>query len=341
MNSTQIKVAADTDHEPGNVLYLACTPLQIINAAEARDRFHTGDNNVLVMVHSPRMWSKKRRHMVELAESMIDQEWSFVWHVRMTRLKQLVFPLLARSLASRVTPCDQIYTGGFQTQQCHLINTIPHRKLTIIDGGACIHSVHDLLPKFSKKRRLHSLIPGLQPMLPDLSNADYFTSYSIPIPADRMILNDYRSLRTRLISQLPVRDEIVFISQPLEHDLGIHISMADIVESAMQHHGVTRCRHILHPRETQTLPYSERLPYLIELFGLREGYLPKAFVTFMSSAARSIQLIYGVPVTCYDIQPLLPVGTPETTRIELDAVYQDFADSGLPVLKYPTHRRAA
>lgn len=327
--------------EARNVLYLACTPLQIINAAEARDRFHSADHNVLVMIHSPRMWSKKQRHMVRLAQSMIDAEWSHVWHLQLTRIKQFIFTFLARQFRSQVTPCYQIYTGGFQTQQRHLMNVIPHEKLTIVDGGSCIHSMHDAIQRQPKKRWGQSLIPGLQAQLPDLNKVNFFTSYSIPVREDRLILNDYRALRAKLIRTLPVRDEIVFISQPLEHDLGIQIDMADMVNAAMRDHGVKRCRHILHPRERQTLACSERLPYLIELFGIREGYLPRAFVTFMSSAARSIQLIYGVPVTCYDILPVLPARTSRATLDELEAVYRDFADSGLPVRPLPTARRAA
>lgn len=320
---------------PRSNLFLACTPLQIINAIEARDRFHAHDRNFLVMVHSPRRQSKHRDHLFQLTDSLIDDAWEHVWNLKLTKLSQLFFPLAARGMRTRIGQCDCVYTGGFQTQQCHLINTIPHQSLIIIDGGASTHSVPQLLRNGGKRRRFYSLIPGMRPHLPPGVQPRYFTSYDLDVPKEQVILNDYQILRNRLQSTLPQRDEIVFISQPLERDLNVHVNTRAVIDAAMTYHGVSRFRYLLHPREKHTPEGSERLPCLVELFGLNEGYLPKAFVTYMSSAARSLQMIYGLPVTCYDMTPGLPDSTSEQTKRELAVVYDDFRRSGITVLDLP------
>lgn len=321
-------------------LFLACTPLQIINAIEARDRFHTNDRNFLVMVHSPRSYTQQRKHLFQVTDDLIDESWEDVWNLKLSKFSQLVFPLTARGIRRRLGPCANIYSGGLQTQQCHLINSVPHDRLIMLDGGACIHSIPQLLKSGSRRRRLHSLIPGMRPRLAPNTTASYFTSYDVNVSNSEVIRNDYRVLRNRLQKSLPQRDEIVFISQPLEHDLKVNINHQVVIETAMRYHGVTEYRRILHPREKHQPERSERLPYLIELFGLREGYLPKAFVTYMSSAARSLQLIHGLPVTCFDMRPELPSGTDQLTRIELDKLYADFQRSGITVLELPEEARS-
>jgi hypothetical protein len=324
---------------PPTNLFLACTPLQILNCAEARDRFHAGENNYLIMFHSPRAASARQAHLHRLADATMDAGWTRTWNLRLTRLTQLFFPLLAAKLRRTIGPCQTLYTGGFQTQQRHMIHTVPHQQLVVVDGGAGVlqSAINTWRQQGSRGRGLRQLIPGLKTSLPDLDKARFFSSYLLDVEPDRVLFNDYRSLRNRVINGLPVRDEIVFLSQPLERDLGVTIDAEASLQAALQYHGVTRYRWILHPRETSGPPGAEKLPYLAEFFGLQEGYLPKAFVTWMSSAARTLPLIYGRPVTCIDMQPALPVTASAATREELSLTYADFAAAGAVILPLPGH----
>ena len=325
----------DTAREKAN-LFLACTPLQILNATEARDRFHPNEKNFLVMFHSPRFWSRKRAHFYELTESLIDHHWAKSWNLKLNKISQLFFPLIGKSMQRVMGPCANIYTGGFQSQQSHLINTVPHDRLIVVDGGAgvteaALRTFHSGV----RKKTFHAWIPGMKPQLPSLQNADFFTSYNLNVAPERVAFNDYRMFRRNVAGKLPIRDEIVFLSQPLERDLDVHVDAKAVVEAAMKYHGVSKSRFILHPRETSGPEGCEKLPYLIELFGIREGYMPKAFVTYMSAAARSLSLIYGQPVTCFDIMPALPSNASDATIVSLTSVYSDFAASGLPILELP------
>lgn len=315
-------------------LYLACTPLQILNATEARDRFHGDDENFLVVTQSPRTQTKRRLEFNQMLESLIDDRWSNVWNLKLGRITQLFFSITGRSIQNAVGNCDAIYTGGFQTQLRHLINTVPHEKLVVLDGGAgCSSSA--LSRQEENPTKLYRLIPGMRVDFPSLDDASFFTSYDLDVDPERIIHNDYRMLQQRVRDGVPIRNEIVFISQPLERDLGVRINTDRLLQHAMQLYGVNSYRNILHPRMPRTDVRSEHLPYLIELFAMREGYLPKAFVTYMSSAARNIQLLYDCPVTCYDILPLLPESTPGLLRKELVEVYNDFDSSGMRVIPVP------
>ncbi|MFM8727626.1 MAG: hypothetical protein ACKON9_21150 [Planctomycetaceae bacterium] len=320
-------------------LFLACTPLQILNAAEARDRFHPHDDNFLVVFHSPRS-AKKQTRLAELSADAIDQRWTQTWNLRLSRLSQLLFPFTARKLQQQIGPCHSLWTGGFQTQQRHLINSFPHQQLFVFDGGAGVlqSAVNSWRNQSSARRSLKQFIPGQNTRLPDLSRARFFTSYALDMPPESIITNDYRIFRQQVSAKLPVRDEIVFLSQPLQRDLGLNLDVAATVAAAMQHHNASRCRFILHPRETSGPPNAEKLPYLADFFGLRDGYLPKAFVTWMSSVARSLPAIYGRPVTCFDIRPLMPPETPPDYLRELQATYEDFAAAGAIILPQPASR---
>ncbi|XZE55291.1 hypothetical protein SH139x_001294 [Planctomycetaceae bacterium SH139] len=315
-------------------LYLACTPLQILNATEARDRFHSGEQNYLVFVQSPRKSAALNHELRRLTDSLIDDCWEKVWNLHATKLDQILFPWLSKKINKEVSPCSLLYAGGFQTQLRHLINVVNHEELIITDGGAgCSESA--LQQKTHSKKLIYRFLPGMRAEFPCLRNARFFTSYNLQLEANRRIQNDYRMLRQRIKKQYPIRNELVFISQPLEKDLGIRVETERLIEHAKRLHGVERCRHILHPRENQGTANSERLRCLVELFALHEGYLPKAFATYMSSAARSLQLIYGVPITCFDVVPLLPSGTPKNLVREITQVYDDLHDSGLNVLPIP------
>ena len=318
-------------------LFLACTPLQILNATEARDRFHAGENNYLMMFHSPRAASARLAHLHRLADATMDAGWTRTWNLRLTRISQLVFPFLAARLRRTIGPCQTLYTGGFQTQQRHMIHVVPHQHLVVVDGGAGVlqSAINTWREQGSRGRGFRQLIPGLKTSLPNLDKACFFSSYRLDIDPSRVFVNDYRSLRRSVTGNLPIRDEIVFLSQPLERDLGVNVDAEAALRMAMEFHGVSRYRWILHPRETSGPAGAEKLPYLAEFFGLQEGYLPRAFVTWMSSAARTLPLIYGRPVTCIDMQPGLPASTSAATREELALTYADFAASGAVILPLP------
>ncbi|MFM8479316.1 MAG: hypothetical protein ACKOEO_26300, partial [Planctomycetaceae bacterium] len=66
-------------------------------------------------------------------------------------------------------------------------------------------------------------------------------------------------------------------------------------------------------------------------------------VTWMSSAARSLPLIYGQPVTCINILPALPPETSAACRAELEGTYRDFEAAGAVILPLPgvAQKRAA
>jgi hypothetical protein len=317
-------------------LFLACTPLQVLNAAEARDRFHADDDNFLVVFHSPRS-AKKQTRLAELADDAIDSRWTRTWNLKLTRLSQLLFPFTASRLRQQIGLCQCLYTGGFQTQQRHLLHSIPHQQLIVFDGGAGVlqTAVNSWRTQGTRQRRLKQLIPGQNTSLPDLSKARFFTSYALDMPAESIIPNDYRIFRTQVSGKLPVRDEVVFFSQPLQRDLGLNIDIDATIAAVLQHHKASRCRWILHPRETEGPAGAEKLPFLAEFFGLREGYLPIAFATWMSSVARSLPAIYGRPVTCFDIRPLLPNTTNADYLRELDATYADFSNAGAVILPQP------
>ena len=319
-------------------LYVVSTPLQLLNAIEARDRFNSEGENVLAVVRTALRGAQQGRQCqyIKILEGLVDSDWSGVWFPKMSRTRQALFSLVASSFVRRNRRCDTIYTGNFQSQQNHLINSISHGNLVLLDDGVGVHAAASLLRHESGRRRIVHRILGKRGELPAHRVLDCFTCFDVKEGrVRRVVKNDYRMMRAKGKRRLPVRhEEAVFISQPLHHHFGVQVKHELLRNYITQTLGLRRLRYFAHPRESASPPWAESPEYPVELFGWREGYLPGAFVTYFSSAARTLALLYETPVYCLEFPAT--VWQPASVGARLEIIYREYRDAGAIVVRAPS-----
>ncbi len=282
-------------------LFVAVTPAHVLNATEARDRFHQGEENVLIVLRSPlrrRQASRQQSYLSMLAE-MVDDEWSTVWMPPTSKRHHLFFPALAAGFIRQHSRVGTIYTASFQSNQMHLINSVQHDRIVLIDDGNGIHELIDAYQWKQRQVKLRHRLLCKNTRWPS-GTLHVFSCFDVDENCCQLTRNDYRCLRKKIPADLPVRDdEIVFASQPLNATFPhVKIKTESLLTHLKQSFSVDRCRYLAHPREATAVTGWESLTYSIELFPLREGYLPAAFVTYYSSCARTLRILYDVPVIC-------------------------------------------
>ncbi|MEX1027527.1 MAG: hypothetical protein WD049_05905 [Candidatus Paceibacterota bacterium] len=314
-------------------LFVASTPLQLLNATEARNRFHSGQCNRLAVVRAPLRRGSPSASYHEILRSLIDDQWSDVWYPDITKLRQLAFSLTARSFIRSLRQVDALYVGSFQSPQCHLINSIAHNQLFLFDDGCSIHNVLQRLTESPGKQTWRHRVTLRKGAWPGEESVQAFTCFDVAWPKTRLIENDYRCLKDNLRRDTEVRtNEIVFIAQPISSELGLEVDYNQIINYLLNHTGCSKCRIINHPKDRNPPSGGEVLSYPIELFGMQEGYLPNFFATFFSTAVRTLKIIYDRPAICLEIDPKR---VPHPLPYDLSCFYEDYRNSGFSIISHP------
>jgi hypothetical protein len=326
------QLMAESLEQQSRNLFIVGTPLQLLNATEARDRFHSRQCNTLAVVRTPLRRGAPMAGYLSILEDLIDDRWTDVWFPKLSKIRQAAFSLVAKPFIRQSGRFDIIYTGSFQSAQNHLINSLGHTQLALLDDGCSIHHVLERYLCKSRKRRLRDCFLRRRGTWPDDPYLRVFTCFHVQWPSEWVVRNDYRMLRRRTQGTTELHlDELVFISQPIQHELGIKIDHDELRNRLMEEAGVSRIRWINHPKEPDPPVFGEYLPYPIELFGIREKYLPAAFATFFSSAIRTLSLLYRRKSYCVEIPDHLVTND---TDYALSQFYEDYRQDGVQLLPY-------
>ncbi|MEZ6091022.1 MAG: hypothetical protein R3C05_23975 [Pirellulaceae bacterium] len=245
---------------------------------------------------------------------------------------QVGFRLTATRYLRQIPTADAIYVGSFQTAQCHLINSIRHNQLVLLDDGCGIHAVLNQIKNSSNHTPWSHRLTFRKGNLPEPSSLKVFSCFDVDWPHSLLTRNDYRCLRRRLQEEIAVRsDEAVFICQPIANEIGFSADYDYLRSMVLAQTKCKSLRFINHPKDPNPLQEGDTLPYPIELFGLQEGYLPKYFVTFCSSAIQTLKIIYNRPSLCLEIPSL---NIPMNVQDHLRTIYRDYRSNGLHVIPY-------
>jgi len=284
-------------------LFIVSTPLQMLSAVEARERFHQNESCYLAVVRSPLRSGVSAKRFHQTLGNLIDNDWTEIWYPKIEKRQQVLFRLLSSSFIRRIGKVDTIYTATFQTIQSHLINSIPHRSLVLIDDGLGVHSVLKQYRQTARRRSFRHLLLGVQSQIPTTKQFSVFSSFDVDWPNEQTIRNDFRNLRARTAENIPVKsDEVVLITEPTQRAFGITLDYDRLIKNLKSSIGFTSARLIRHPNDQIPPEGSQSLNGPLELFALTEGYLPGQFLGFMSSAMTTLRLIYDCRVSCLELR---------------------------------------
>lgn len=308
----------------GRSLFLVASPLQLLNAIEARHAF-SEPSPVLVLyldgytredfggLMQEDDWAEV--HALEAGDDVLLES------IAASNPLKLI-PPLARVLVDRkrrklldalntiAAPIDRLYLGNYRPMFRHVANS--HREAQVLlldDGTATLQTNYERWgnppdeqdsPLSRLRGELRRLAVGQ--VIKQVPEVTFFTTYDLELsPPDKLVKNDYGNLR-RMMSNAEVSDEVYFLGQPLAEakytTLDTYIRyLGDVVRWFAGKHVI----YLPHKREGETiervrselgLPIkSFQLP--IEAALLVGSQRPAIVSSFHSSALENLGILFG------------------------------------------------
>jgi hypothetical protein len=308
-------------------VFLIKSPLQLLNAMEARHHFGLAGEECLLL----NLADRKSRCQIE---AMIRHScaWPCTQYVSDLPLfygdslsdfpaAGLFYPLLrSRVLAfrrlSRLAQClgevEQIFIGDYrELPMRHLANILPHRETVLLDDGTATLTIAESRLRGSDQGRPLSFFKQLKCWLKrqilglrsqELEALTFFSVYHVRMrPSDRLVVNTYSYLRQKMANEAGVRD-VYFLGSPLIEAkiMGKAEHLAHLA-AVRKHFSGDRLVYIAHRRESRSwlqqveaeIGFEVRhfefpIEYQIAMVGPR----PRVLASFISSALGNCQLIF-------------------------------------------------
>ncbi|MDO8331649.1 MAG: hypothetical protein Q7T36_14380 [Fluviicoccus sp.] len=321
------------------VVFVVSSPLQLFNAIEARDRFHSGQPSHLLII-----WKKIIDN--EQMQALLDDGWAscrWLRHGGWARAwyAQLLAPWLAAMAGAEV-----LYLGYPLNVRAHVANVLsPPRIVLLDDGHATLHLMQLLDDPAYRAIRAPGVVDrllGRRVGLDYTDRAELFTVYRPDgWPVERMIHNDFRAFRAKA-ARLPHTGRLLFIGSDLAGNIipdsateerlfaamSAYYAGREVVYSAHRYENVESMRASPALAGIKVIRY----PTLLEYALYQEGALPAGISTFCSSAIDTLTDIYGLPAEVLMIPEALL--KPEKVEV-MRSLYVNYRERGIPVI--PLH----
>ena len=213
-------------------VFLVLTPLQLINALEAKQHFATTDNTLIVLRHS------SLGYPVSMFRRLIREgDWDHLHFLatfdaeRVRKLNLLYWHLLCAlqrrqldRLAARLGPAEGLFVGQYHEPIArHFSNTLPYRTLYLLDDGTSTFETHDerhgrtgLGRRAGLRAVLRDTLTGLRTR--QAEHVVFFSAYDLePRPGDTLVHNRFTHFRQH-IAAVPQNNEVWFLGEPLSLD---------------------------------------------------------------------------------------------------------------------------
>lgn len=314
-----------------NNIFLVKSPLQLLNAIEAKHHFELDDKDCYLLIMGDR---KSYPQLMKLV--IASQQWNNVvllnrvglvagnpWAVcddlgdvdrlRKTLLRSSFFSIRRLNrLAESIENVQYVFIGNNNSPLMrHFSNSLNHQQTVLLDDGtATLDIARQRLEgkvarkanKLSKRIRLAAkhIFQKLNARQPE--SVVFFTAYKIAVTgSDRVINNDFAYLRSRALG-LKATQTVYFLGSPLS-EVGI-MSEAKYLESmrrVKKYYTGKDVLYVSHRRESQ-----EKLAKLKSKYGFKlacfdfpveyqfafEGPRPVELASFISSALDNCRLIF-------------------------------------------------
>jgi len=320
-------------------IFIARTPLQLFNCIEARNRFHKNNHNILFYQY------QRDIDKVQI-ESLIDDEWSEVIPYPLSPLKRLFFPFfLKKIIVNYRNHIDTCYFGAYNGIISYLINRLKPLKFFIIDDGVKTIQISELIKdkKLDKKGYFRYIRDKVMGSSRDyIYSAKFFTIYDeikVFVPK-KVIKNDYRAFKAH-ISKMEKENIIYFIgTNLLEKIFKTKELFENELEKVILYYQEKNQKIIYVLHRYEELEYMESLSKkysfesvkfdnIIEVELLKRGTLPVGVASFASTAVETIDMIYGVDATIFELKNS---GIFEKYQEVFTKLYNNFREKGVKVI---------
>jgi len=325
--------------------FIVETPLQLLNAIEAKHAFESTANYLVLLLSPPypvtifqplfmhEEWTEIHTLVIRSSLPAIFQKQreNVIWK-KLLEYYQYMLQGVRRhrlnSIASSIGHKQRLFIGNYLIPHMrHFANTLPHDQLYVLDDGTDTIRINDnrkncVWQEMNErgvariKRYAHRIIHEFNDKpRPEIT---FFTAYDIDVrKGDALIRNDYRYLRTKM-SHAPKSDEVFFIGQCLVDDEWTTLEryLAHL-EKAKQYLSGHELVYIPHPRESSVVVCAIEKQLGVKIIRFRvpieyqliTGTAPKEVASFFSSALENLRIIFGntlsIKAFCFSQEDLL------------------------------------
>ncbi|MBV1870767.1 MAG: alpha-2,8-polysialyltransferase family protein [Gammaproteobacteria bacterium] len=279
-------------------LYVISSPLQLINAIEARERFtHSGDD-VLIYIY-------RKQADLDSVSGILDKQWADISYFGLSTFTRLFYPQLLRHLFKKNT-IDRVYLGYPYNIRAHIANVCDVDTWLLDDGTFTLWLNEELSKPASELWQPPSIADRLLGRHVDLSylhKVVFFTTYDIQPPQSQLVVrNDFSCIKRQIVAKL-AGEEVLFIGTPVE---GRMLSSLEDFLSAMKQvrafYGQRKVVYALHRHEDEKMRRAQLEPLGIstvrfdtplEVACYEREDAPFEIASFTSSALANLHDIYG------------------------------------------------
>lgn len=319
-------------------LFLVQTPFQLFNATEAKNRFHTNEKNILIIIHKG---NQKNYDQINIILDY-DKEWFDIIEIDFFSMAQkLFYPILIKNIIDKLNTykINNIYVALYRNIAAHIIHSVEHKHTIIYDDGNNIFKTINFINKSQKKsfpffRKMISIVSRRKTEVNFLYDCKIFTLFDISsfkALKNEIIENDFSYFKSK-IKSLTKEEDVFFIGSRMI-DNGISKDIFEVsLEKVVRFYKEINKNVIYVPHRYENIEYLDRLskelkfvltPFssIIEFEFIMKGIDPSEVATFRSTAVDTLSIIYGSEIRVFQID-LDKIEY--LKREEFSLVYQNF-----------------
>lgn len=310
-------------------VFLVLSPLQLLNALEAKAHFGTQDNILVVLRHTTQGYPISMfKRVVNEADWKEVHYFSTYEEERVARLKKYHWVYLSWLQQRRLTRfaktlgrVDGLFAGSYlEFTVRHFCNALPHKTLYVLDSGTDTFLVNKARGKTSFEATpswrtwLVNRLIGTRDH--QAERVTFFTVYgALDVRAgDQLVQNHYHTFRER-ISVTTAGNEVWFLGEPLVINgyFGEAVYL-DYLERIRRFYADKHFVYLPHSREQEAdvQRISERLGCEVRRYGLpvelalsRADPRPSEVASLICTALTNIHVMFGpaVQITSVYVEP--------------------------------------
>lgn len=320
-----------------NNLFIIDSPLQLLNAIEAREYFKTS-NNILVVIFYK---NHNQRHRAQVNNILGIYDWDKVLIVDSINARSKFFQILSLIKKLKQYNYNYIFCGNISKSQNAIITSVEKNEVCLIDDGVATINIYaeGKVTNFGNKLKdkfklLRYKLFGIT--IESIENMSFFSTLNLTGKDDiKVIKNEYRYLRSRS-NQYNLDTETVYI-------VGQNFVKVNSLTDEQYIAYLKKIKNIYNDKKIVYLPHREesindkykevfdenfKLVYFdnnIELEFILKNIYPATVIGFISSALTTIKSLF--PKT--DIVSLKP--NSKILQERFAHVYDYFEKDGIKV----------
>lgn len=297
-------------------VFFVMSPLQLLNAREAKEFFGTRDNTLIILRHT------SQGYPLSMFKRILNEaDWDHIHFLstygeeRVGRVSKYYWAFLSvlqqrrlERLATELKGVDGLFVGLYSEPLVrHFSNVLPHKTLCLLDDG----NDTVLINKTRRQSRSFLSIPTRMSLLSKLlgvkerqaEQVTFFTIYELEVrPDDTLIPNRYEYFRARSAA-VPVGGEVWFLGGPLVLDGYVKETVyLRYLQAVRRFYRSKRFVYLPHSREQQAdverikalLDCEVRRPGLpVELALSSANPRPSEIVSFITAALTNCHVMFG------------------------------------------------